>query len=306
MLPLSKRVSETQKDTPLDLYDLIRRTPIPEPWAEGENIPWNEAGFSSRMLLEHLSQEHDAASRRFPIVEQHIEWIHRELLQGQPTSILDLGCGPGLYTTRLARLGHTCTGIDFSPASIRYAQQQAEKEQLACAYHLGDLRAVDFGLGRGDRAYGLVMLIFGEFNVFKPEHASAILEKASRALQIGGRLLLEPHPFSTVQKLGQSPPAWHSAESGLYSDRPYLYLEESFWDAARRAATNRYWVIDAGTAQVSRYASSYQAYSNAEYHSLLERIGFTEIEFYPSLSGRPGEPETDLIAITARKPPVGG
>ena len=40
--------------------------------------------------------------------------------------VLDLGCGPGLYTTRLAKLGHTCVGIDFSPASIAYAKAEAE------------------------------------------------------------------------------------------------------------------------------------------------------------------------------------
>jgi hypothetical protein len=48
----------------MNLLDLIRRTGIPEPWSEGEKIPWDEPGFSERMLKEHLSQEHDAASRR--------------------------------------------------------------------------------------------------------------------------------------------------------------------------------------------------------------------------------------------------
>jgi hypothetical protein len=33
------------------------------------------------MLREHLSQAHDAASRRSAIIEAHIEWIQREVLQ---------------------------------------------------------------------------------------------------------------------------------------------------------------------------------------------------------------------------------
>ena len=28
---------------------------LPEPWDEGDNIPWNEPGFSRRMLREHLT-----------------------------------------------------------------------------------------------------------------------------------------------------------------------------------------------------------------------------------------------------------
>lgn len=35
--------------------------------------------------------------------------------------MLDLGCGPGLYSHRLATLGHRVHGIDFGPASIAYA-----------------------------------------------------------------------------------------------------------------------------------------------------------------------------------------
>jgi hypothetical protein len=38
----------------MDLSNLIERTPVPVPWAEGEKIPWHEPGFSQRMLREHL------------------------------------------------------------------------------------------------------------------------------------------------------------------------------------------------------------------------------------------------------------
>lgn len=72
-------------------------------------------------------------------------------------------CGPGLYSTRLARLGHTCVGIDFSPASIRYARETAEREELACTFRHEDIRSADYGSG-----YNLAMLIFGEINVFCP------------------------------------------------------------------------------------------------------------------------------------------
>ena len=86
------------------------------------------------MLKEHLSQEHDAASRRAAIIDGQVAWIHDHLLQGNPTRILDLCCGPGLYANRLARLGHRCVGIDFSPASIAYARERSEAGGLSCTY----------------------------------------------------------------------------------------------------------------------------------------------------------------------------
>ena len=77
----------------MELLDLVHRTAAPAPWSEGDNIPWNDPAFSQRMLQEHLSQAHDAASRRTEKIEKHVAWIHHTLLAGRPARILDLGRG---------------------------------------------------------------------------------------------------------------------------------------------------------------------------------------------------------------------
>src|SRR5262245_31713047 len=114
----------------MQLADLWQRATPPEPWHEGDNIPWNGAAFSGGTLAEHLSQTHGAASRRSATIDRQVTWIHRTLLGGRPTTILDLGCGPGLYTSRLARVGHSCVGIDFSPAALAYARAIAAEERI--------------------------------------------------------------------------------------------------------------------------------------------------------------------------------
>ena len=280
----------------MKLLDIVYRQSAPRPWAEGEKIPWNAPDFSRRMLDEHLSQEHDAASRRFAIIDKHVKWIHEQVLQGNPTRVLDLGCGPGLYTNRLARLGHCCVGIDFSPASIAYARAQAEEAGLECTYVHQDIRTADYGEG-----YGLVMSIFGEFNVFRPGEARGILEKACRALVPNGFLLLEPHTFQVVVKIGEQPPSWYSAAEGLFSEAPHLCLQENFWDAEDNVAIERYYLIDAATGEVTRHSSSTQAYTDQEYRSLLAECGFGHMAFYPSLSEEVGGLESDLIAILSQK-----
>lgn len=279
----------------MKLLDMIHRTAAPAPWQEGDNIPWNEPGFSARMLNEHLSQAHDAASRRAVRIDAHVDWIHRAVVQSQPTRILDLGCGPGLYASRLARLGHMCVGIDFSPASIQYAAARAREENLNCTYQHQDIRHAEFGAG-----FGLAMLLFGEFNVFRPADARRILEKANRALVEGGLLLLEPHTFSVVREIGGKSAAWYSSAGGLWSPEPHLCLEEHFWDAPSVVATVRFWIVDAATADVARYAASYQAYTDEQYRSLLIEYGF-EPQFFPSLTGQADESSAELMAIVARK-----
>ena len=278
------------------LLDLIHRSAIPLPWDEGDNIPWHDAEFSERMLKEHFSQAHDAASRRVEKIEAQVDWIHHELLAGHPTRILDLGCGPGLYTSRLAALGHECLGIDYSPASIAYARDFANKENLDCTYHLQDIRQVQYGSG-----FGLVMLIFGELNVFRPADVRTILKKAHRALADKGLLLLEPSAPGAIERVYGQASSWYSARSGLFGEAPHLCLQESHWDADSKTATIRYFVVDAASGSVTRHAQSLQSYTCAEYRSLLAECGFVGLKFFPSLTGEKDETQSDLIAIVARK-----
>ncbi len=288
----------------MQLTDIAARTP-PAPWAEGDNIPWNDPDFSAAMLKEHLSQEHDAASRRAAKIDAHVAWIHSTLLDGRPGRVLDLGCGPGLYTARLAALGHTCRGIDFSPASIDYARRQAAGAGPACAYTLADLRRADYGAGFDSgfgqvAPYDLVMLLYGEFNVFKPADSAAILAKARAVLAPGGKLLLEPHTFAALERMGRAAPGWWTAADGLFSPRPHLVLEEHFWHSDLCAATTRYFVVDAAEGEVRRYAASYQAYSDEGYAAALAQAGFAVEATYPSLTGAADPTQADLFALVAR------
>lgn len=280
----------------MNLIDIVRRAPVPEPWAEGEKIPWHDAEFSGRMLMEHLSQAHDAASRRFSVIDRHVAWIHEHLLASQPARILDLGCGPGLYTSRLAALGHTCVGIDFAPASIAYAREQAEEAGLACRYQLEDVRRASYGSG-----YDLAMFLFGEINVFRQTDAASILEKVHAALEPRGLVLLEPHTYEAVQGLGQAPSRWYTAGSGLFSARPHFCLQENFWDEDLAVTTERYFIVDAETGEVTRHASSMQAYTSDGYRNLLREGRFEQVRFYPSLTGDMDEAHGQLFALLARK-----
>lgn len=279
----------------LSILDLIQRKPVPEPWEEGENIPWNDPSFSTRMLEEHLSQSHDAASRRFPKVDEHIQWIHSGILKEYPTRVLDICCGPGIYTSRLATRGHKCVGIDFAPAAIAYAREQAQASHLECEYIQSDVRQADFGTG-----FGLAMVLYGQINVFRQSEAQAILQKARHTLVNGGILALEAHTLDVVERMGKEPPSWYSAKAGLFSDQPHLVMEEHFWDTTQLTATTRFYVINAFDATVTRYAMTTQGYTNENYSSLLQNAGFTDISTYPSLTGTDDPNQPHFVVLVAK------
>jgi SAM-dependent methyltransferase len=277
----------------MKLSEIIQRDLEPRPWAEGEKIPWNDPDFSRRMLKEHLSQKHDAASRRTSLIKKHVEWIHSFVLDEKPSRILDLGCGPGLYTARLAALGHNCHGIDFGPASIEYAVNGAPEH---CSYTLGDIRTTEFGSG-----YDLAMLIFGEFNVFKPEDANAILRKAHAALKPGGKILLEPQTFDAVYGTGNQPATWYSAKNELFAEEPHLCLMESFWDEELSVAIERYFIVEAASGEVTRYSASTQAYTEEGFREMLSSARFSAVEIYPSLMGKENPSQRELFVLVGHK-----
>jgi len=276
----------------MDLSSILHAARPPKPWTEGDTIPWNDPEFSKRMLKEHLTQNHDHASRRTEHIEDHVEWIHNVVLGGKQSRILDLGCGPGLYSNRLAALGHTVTGIDFSPASVEYARSTVVD---GASFIEGDMRTTEYGEG-----YDLVMLIFGEFNVFSPENAALILGKAYHALKPGGKLLLEPAHFSEVRRMGDEPRSWFASKGGLFWGEPHLFLEESFWDEAAQAATTRFFIMDVATGNIIRYAASQQAYTNEQYVEALDRAGFSVAQFFTGLGSKPVYVEK-FMAILAEK-----
>lgn len=284
----------------MGIEDIITRTLPARPWDEGDNIPWHDPDFSRRMLAVHLDQGSDMASRKFATIDRQVRWIHEHVLGSLPTQVLDLACGPGLYTNRLARLGHRCVGVDSGPAAIQHAREEAAAADLACEYRLADVRGGSFGTG-----FDLAMMLFGQINVFRREQARAILEQANSALLPGGRILLEPQRFETVEQCGHAPSTWstHGPDGSVFSDRPHLLLTENFWDPDERANTQRFFIIAPSSREVTRHAMTTIGYTESEMETLLVQSGFEEIRFHPSLVGEAVDDRQQAVnfAVTARK-----
>ena len=149
----------------MDLRDFLY-CPPPPAWTGISRIPWHDPDFSVRMLREHLDPSHDRASRRAEFIDAQVTWLQTELLP-ESASVLDLGCGPGLYCARLAGAGHACTGIDIGPASIAYANQQ-RNPATDCQFILGDFLNLDL-----PRRFDAALLLYGELSAFPPAQARA-------------------------------------------------------------------------------------------------------------------------------------
>ncbi len=257
----------TQHD---NLQSLMDYAPdINSPWDGSYKIPWNDPEFSARMLKEHLSQSHDLASRRSSYIDEQVKWIYETFCKSQPCKILDLGCGPGLYLKNFIIRDCSGKGIDFSPASIEYANKLVKDGAL---FVCNDIRKAEFGEG-----YDLVYMIYGEFNVFSPDEIALILDKAHAALNDGGTLLIEPHTFEAVRRIGEAQDTWYKMPSGLFSARPHVCLIDNHWNDELKVALQYFHIIDIESGTVNHHRSTTKAWDEDEYRQLLKNAGFKNI-----------------------------
>lgn len=279
----------------MKLIDIVENTVSDELWDGNYKIPWDEPGFSQRMLQIHLSQDDDLASRRLKTIDSHLNWIKTNVLPSGPARVLDLACGPGLYSQKLTQQGHECFGVDFSPASIEHANQH-NPDPDRCRFALGDLRTADFG---GE--YDIALMIYGEFNAFPDDEVLAIIQKAHQALKPGGRLLIEAHTLEEIERIGLAPSSWYRATSGLFSERPHLCLIDTRWHADEQTAEAVFYVVDAADASVRRYRNTLQGYTADEYRDLFNEAGFSQVDILPEWDKPETTPEDSFVLILAQK-----
>lgn len=93
---------------------------------------WNSEGPMRPLhVVNALRLEH--------VVEQIASHFGREKSAGlNGLRILDVGCGGGLMSEPLARLGAQVVGVDASPGNIAAARLHAESQGVALDYRLGD------------------------------------------------------------------------------------------------------------------------------------------------------------------------
>ena len=91
---------------------------------------WADEHTSKQMLEYHLNESIDVSSRNKSFIERSVGWIVTQFGVDNKSEIVDFGCGPGLYATKLAEKGAKVTGVDFSENSLRHAKQVAKEEGL--------------------------------------------------------------------------------------------------------------------------------------------------------------------------------
>jgi len=103
-----------------------------------------------------VSGRHDAvgADALTSIGKQAVALLDREESGREPPygRALDLGCGTGFWSVRLAQRGWDVTGVDIVPKAVRTARERARRAGVKGAFVQGSITALSAaGAGSGFR-----------------------------------------------------------------------------------------------------------------------------------------------------------
>jgi SAM-dependent methyltransferase len=204
----------------------------------------------------------------------------------QPSDILDLACGFGRHTNRLALRGHHLTGIDIEPGFLDKAKRDAIKVGVTVDYRQEDMREMTFK----DR-FDCVLLLFTSFGYFIDDENQKILEKVGCALRKGGQFLMDiPNRPGFITRMA----GVHVDEAG--SD---LMVNRSSYDENSQRWYNRRVVIRNGVRKDKPF--NVRLYDLGEIQAMLEIAGMKQKEVYSGFNREPFMNEASRMVILARK-----
>jgi 2-polyprenyl-3-methyl-5-hydroxy-6-metoxy-1,4-benzoquinol methylase len=223
------------------------------------------------------------------LAEQQVQQVLTLLHPPGGANILDLCCGYGRHSIKLAQRGFQVTGIDISEKQIQHARDLAQKAHVHADFRVADARKLNF-----QEAFDVVLNMFISFGFSQDENEhKEVLRGVFRALKPGGTFLLDL--WNREKEIRQFQPLTCEKTGDL------IVVKEWQFDALGSRINWRNTVIFPDGKRES-WEHSTRAYTVAELKALLEEAGLQFKAVYGSLAGEEYTLDSPSIIIIATKP----
>ncbi len=259
----------------------------PSIYEKSEEKFWTDPHISKEMLKFHLDPNTDLASRRPELIEKAIDLITN--LASTDKKILDIGCGPGLYTKKLSDIGYDVTGLDFSQNSIKYAKSHDKKSK----YIIEDYLKMNF-----DEEFDMILLIWCDYGALVPTDRKILLEKVYKALKPGGLFLFDVLTINHLNKQEENRIFEICEKGGYWSPNPYIVFS-GHYKYKENVIGDRIIVIEN---EKERIFNLWTAYFTRESLSIeLKNANFTIKDCYSGVMNKHYEENSDFLCVLAEK-----
>ncbi|OII67301.1 MULTISPECIES: class I SAM-dependent methyltransferase [unclassified Streptomyces] len=215
-----------------------------------------------------------------------------EVLDGSPllsfapgSRVLDLCCGPGVFTVPLALRGHRVTGVDLSPAMLDRARKRTADAGAEAAYVQADARAYEEPGG-----FDVVLNMFTSFGYFEdPADNARVLRTMYTCLAPGGTLVLDLAGKELLARKVTPPKVVQRGDD-------LLVQTDTVLDDWARLRSD--WVLVRGE-RVTRATLVWFVYSAVELRRMVEEAGFGRVEVFGGFDGRPYDGSAERLVLRA-------
>ncbi len=280
-------------DAPLPFDTLRPFKSKAEEFTPRDTLPWES---QAKHLLRCRTETGFLGLRPFEQVESDVAWLTENLGLPQETNILDIGCGPGLYSNRLATRGYHVTGIDIAQPFLDYARAEAQAQGLACVYRRLSMFDLPF-----EAEFEAVLLINTPAACLTRSELKPILAKIRAALKPNGHFIgefavqpagfnaVEPTVTESISFLAQSP----------WSDQFHAWMiRELSFPATGERVTHH--LILGADGQPAEYWTRFSLFPISTLTDLLSACGFQVQAVFGKTPGQPRQPSDDVCFIWAR------
>lgn len=281
---------------PASLYSVLESVgKKPRPFSVyTANELWTDVHTSEQMLAFHLNGEIDVSSRRTAFIDDSVRWLKEHFNLSEGSRVIDFGCGPGLYTSRLAHLGAEVCGIDFSSRSIEYAKAYARRMNLEVSYVDADY--LEF---RPEGTFDLITMIMCDFCALSPTQRRTMLRKFAGLLADQGRLVLDVYSLLAFSDKQEGLVCEKNQLNGFWSANPYFGFVASFKYEDEKVSLDKYTIVEK-----DRQREIYnwlQYFSPDSLEQEARTAGLQVDELYGDVAGSPYAADAPEFAVVVKR-----
>jgi SAM-dependent methyltransferase len=278
----------------MNTKQLFKHFEKPPLFERGNASMWEDPYISKQLLKFHLDSDCGLASRSPEVIDKTVKWMVDNYLK-KTDKILDIGCGPGLYTTRLARLAFNVTGLDFSKNSIEYARTEAEKENFKIDYIHGSYLDMDF-----KNEFDVITIIFCDFGALTNSERDVLLQNVYRALKPGGKFIFDIYTESPTDQ-EKNHRTWDYNENAFWAEEKHIALSQNFYYPEEKVGLSQHIVLTEDD-NIKDYRFFNHNYDEKTISTVLKNNGFKNFEFKRGLAAdNNGSKDIEVLFTKAEK-----
>lgn len=250
---------------------------------------WDDPHISSQMMAFHLDPHLEAASKRHPTIDAECAYLAKALDLKSGKTLVDLGCGPGLYLERWVNTGASLVGVDLSPLAIATARQRLS---APIRWINADYRHLPT-----DVMADVMTLIYYDFTALPVHEQIPLLQTLVKHLNPGGCLALD---VMTPNQTVSESVSVKLRLGGFWSATQHLEIHQVFIHEAPLVIIDQYTLVDP-QAHIESIRIQNRLLTKEELEAMLKAAGLTPVHWYSDLSGTPFDQNSKTLAVIATK-----